>query len=304
GAGPAGDGSSEAAAIGLTSESVVLLVGGARGITATFATALALSSKCQIELAGRTVPATALERPETAAARDLPGLRTALAGLGVEVSKIDREAREILARREVADTLEQLRRHGAEANYRSVDVRDVEAFRQLIKQVYTEHGRIDGVVYAAGVIDDRLLADKDDASFDRVFGTKVDGARALFAELDELPERPGFVVLFGSIAAAVGNRGQTDYAAANDALETLGAEWAARTAHRALTVHWGPWAPDEMHGGMVSAELGRDYARRGVALLDPAEGVASLLRELAWGPPELRSVVYSAPAPWTEHLDG
>ncbi|HEY3717931.1 MAG TPA: SDR family NAD(P)-dependent oxidoreductase [Jatrophihabitantaceae bacterium] len=304
GAGPAGDGSSEAAAIGLTSESVVLLVGGARGITAKFATALALSSKCRIELAGRTVPATAPERPETAAARDRAGLRTALAGLGVEVSKIDREAREILARREVADTLDQLRRHGAEANYRSVDVRDVEAFRQLIKQVHTEHGRIDGVVYAAGVIDDRLLADKDDASFDRVFGTKVDGARALFAELDALPDRPGFVVLFGSIAAAVGNRGQTDYAAANDALETLGAEWATRTGNRALTVHWGPWAPDEMHGGMVSAELGRDYARRGVAMLDPVEGVASLLRELAWGPPELRSVVYSAPAPWTEHLDG
>ena len=51
------------------------------------------------------------------------------------------------------------------------------------------------------------------------------------------------MVLFGSIAVAFGNRGQADYAAANDALETLGGRWAGRTGSRALTVHWGPWAP-------------------------------------------------------------
>ncbi len=61
GAGPAGDGAAEAAAIGLDRDSVVLLVGGARGITAKFAAALASASRCRIELLGRT-PAPAARR--------------------------------------------------------------------------------------------------------------------------------------------------------------------------------------------------------------------------------------------------
>ncbi|MCG8918731.1 acyltransferase domain-containing protein, partial [Actinokineospora sp. PR83] len=82
GAGPAGTGDAEAEAIGLTPDSVVLLVGGARGITARVATALAGAARCRIVLAGRTGPPTSAEHPATAAAADLAGLRAALAGLG------------------------------------------------------------------------------------------------------------------------------------------------------------------------------------------------------------------------------
>jgi hypothetical protein len=86
--------------------------------------------------------------------------------------------------------------------------------------------------------------------------------------------------MFGSVAGVFGNRGQADYAAANDALDSLARLWAAGRpgqAGRVLTVDWGPWAG----GGMVTPELEREYARRGVALIDPADGAASLLAELA-----------------------
>lgn len=103
-------------------------------------------------------------------------------------------------------------------------------------------------------------------------------------------------MLFGSIAATLGNRGQSDYAAANDALESLGSRWAdSGTGRRGLTVHWGPWAPtgDGNHG-MVTPELMRHYAGRGIRLIDPEEGTMSLLRELAWGPEGDTAVVYTA----------
>jgi hypothetical protein len=45
---------------------------------------------------------------------------------------------------------------------------------------------------------------------------------------------------------------------------------------------------------MVSEELARDYARRGIRLIDAEAGTRALLRELAWGPETLRSVVYTA----------
>ncbi|MEU6774831.1 SDR family NAD(P)-dependent oxidoreductase [Streptomyces sp. NPDC046759] len=296
GAGPAGDGAAEAAALGLDRDSVVLLVGGARGITAKFAATLAGACRCRIELLGRTPAPTTPEDPHTVAARTPAELRAALAtGPGASgPAEINRAAELILARREITTTLAELGALGSEAHYRLVDIRDRHAVLQAVKEIHAEHGRLDGVVFAAGVIEDRLTADKTPESFQRVYGTKTAGAAALFAALDGLPDAPAFTVLFGSIAGVLGNRGQADYAAANDALEALGADWAARTGARALTVHWGPWAPSGTHGGMVGAELGREYARRGVELIDPDEGGAALLRELAWGEPSTRAVVYTA----------
>ncbi|MDQ1023836.1 acyl transferase domain-containing protein/NAD(P)H-dependent flavin oxidoreductase YrpB (nitropropane dioxygenase family) [Streptomyces umbrinus] len=297
GAGPAGDGAAEAAAIGLDRDSVVLLVGGARGITATFAAALAAASRCRVELLGRTPAPTGPEDPAIAAATDRAALRTALAtraGGGLTPADINREAELVLAQREITATLAELTALGSTARYHSVDFREPDAALQAVKEIHAEHGRLDGVVYAAGVIEDRLIADKTAESFQRVYDTKTSGAETLLTALEEFPNGPAFAVLFGSISAVLGNRGQVDYAAANDALQSLGADWAARTGHRALTVHWGPWAPTGGHTGMVTPELGREYARRGIKLIDPEEGTAALLRELAWGDESAGAVVYTS----------
>ncbi|MFE5083109.1 SDR family NAD(P)-dependent oxidoreductase [Streptomyces mirabilis] len=299
GAGPAGDGAAEAAALGLDADSVVLLVGGARGITARFAATLAAASRCRIELFGRTVLPEGAEDPALAAADTAGELRSALIAGGLRVpAEIERAIGRIQAEREVRATLRTLAALGSEVRYRTVDALDGDAVRRAVKEIHAEHGGIDGVVYAAGVIEDKLIAEKSPRSYDRVFRTKVDGAHELLAALGELPdgEGPRFAVLFGSIAATLGNRGQSDYAAANDALETLGARWAdSGTCRRGLTVHWGPWAPtgDGNHG-MVTPELMRHYAGRGIQLIDPDEGTMSLLRELAWGPEGDTAVVYTA----------
>ncbi|WBC00005.1 SDR family NAD(P)-dependent oxidoreductase [Solwaraspora sp. WMMA2080] len=294
GAGPAGDGVAETQAIGLDQDSVVVLVGGARGITPWFARTLAAASRCRIELVGRTPLSQEAESPALAAAVDKPALRAALVAQGMRApAEIDRTATAILAAREVRATLEELRELGSQVRYHSLDVTDADATRQLLKEIHGEHGRIDGLVYAAGRIEDKLIAEKDPASFDRVFQTKMQGAVTVLDALRDGAD-PRFVVLFGSIAAAYGNRGQSDYAAANDALDRIGGRWAAGTGVRCVTVHWGPWAPGSVHGGMVSAELSREYARRGIDLIDPEEGALSLLRELAWGDPAVTSVVYTA----------
>ncbi|OZV76982.1 polyketide synthase [Micromonospora echinospora] len=295
GAGPAGDGVAEARAIGLDRDSVVVLVGGARGITSWFARALATAAGCRIELVGRTPLPEGPQDPAVAAATDAVALRAALAAQGAgSPATIARAAQAILAGREVEATLRELRERGARVRYHNLDVRDAQATRQLITAIHGEYGRVDGLVYAAGVIEDKLIADKDPESFTRVFDTKVTGAQAVLGALEGLRYPPRFVVLFGSVAAAYGSRGQSDYAAANDALEAVGARWRARTGNRCLTVHWGPWAPVEGHGGMVTPELSRAYARRGIRLIDPEEGALSLLGELAWGDPAATSVVYTA----------
>jgi acyl transferase domain-containing protein/NAD(P)H-dependent flavin oxidoreductase YrpB (nitropropane dioxygenase family)/NAD(P)-dependent dehydrogenase (short-subunit alcohol dehydrogenase family) len=287
----AGPGSGELLALGLNSESVVVFIGGARGVAARTAIALAASG-CRIELTGRTpwpMPADEASLPE-----DERATREALIGQGDGAREIDRRIRTIRAQREIGRTVEQITAAGGQASYRTLDSRDESAVRRLIEDVHGRHGRIDGVIHAAGVIEDRRMAEKHGESFRNVFDTKVSAARALLAQLTETKVWPSFVAFFGSISALLGNRGQTDYAAANDALDALGRRWHADTGERAVTVHWGPWAPSAEHGGMVSPELAREYERRNVAMLDPDEATAAFVRELAYGAPDATSVLYTA----------
>jgi acyl transferase domain-containing protein/NAD(P)H-dependent flavin oxidoreductase YrpB (nitropropane dioxygenase family) len=293
----ADDNTAAAQALGLTNDSVVVLIGGGRGITASLATELAALSKCRIELIGRTELAAESLPEDVNAATDAVALRAALARAGMRVpAEIERATRDILARREISATVAELRELGAQVRYHCADALDEEAINQIFKQVHEEHRRIDGVVYAAGVIDDRLIYDKDPESYTRVFDTKVSGARAVLSAITEHQCAPAWVVLYGSVAA-YGSRGQSDYSAANDALATVGAAWAAATGHRCLTVQWGPWAPAGEHPGMVRPELGRQYARRGYAMIDAKLGVHSLLSELAWGDPALTAVSYTGMVP-------
>lgn len=263
--------------------SVVLLTGGARGITARSALALARATGCHVELIGRTPepPATA---DEFGQANDRVALRAALIGAGLRTpAEIEAAASRILAEREVRSTLAALAEVAASVRYHCADVTDERAVRAVVSDVRARHGRLDGIVHGAGTLRDALLVDKQPAAFAEVFTTKVAGARHLAAAAAEhgATPAPRFLVLFASVAGVYGNRGQTDYAAANDALDTLALTWADTFPGRVLSVDWGPWAAEA--GGMVTPELERAYARRGVPLITPESGTAAFLAELAHG---------------------
>src|ERR1700738_5287678 len=70
----------------LGERSVVLLTGGARGITAQFGLALARETGCHIALIGRSPLPTAPEAPDTAAAEDRIALRRALVARGLRAT--------------------------------------------------------------------------------------------------------------------------------------------------------------------------------------------------------------------------
>ncbi|MER6199204.1 SDR family NAD(P)-dependent oxidoreductase [Streptomyces sp. NPDC001586] len=273
----------EGAAQPLGPDSVVLLTGGARGITARTALALARSTGCHVELLGRT-PEPAAATDEFTQAQDRVALRAALIAAGLRTpAEIEAAASRILAEREVRATLAALTASAASVRYHCADVTDEQAVRAVVSDVRERHGRLDGIVHGAGVLRDGLLSDKQPADFADVFTTKVTGARHLAAAAAEHGPAPAprFLALFGSVAGVYGNRGQTDYAAANDALDGLAHTWAESFPGRVLSVDWGPWAAEA--GGMVTPELERAYARRGIPLIDPAAGSAAFLAELSHG---------------------
>jgi NAD(P)-dependent dehydrogenase (short-subunit alcohol dehydrogenase family) len=260
----------------LTKDSVVLVTGGARGITAQLAVRLAARFDCALELVGRTpLGEDADEDPELAAATDTVALKRVLAARGVASTPAELEqiARRVAAEREIRQTLQAIRDAGGQVTYHAVDVRNARAFGKLIEGIYERYGRLDGVIHGAGVIEDKLLVDKTRESFDRVFDTKVKAALTLARKL-----RDGvrFVVFFSSVSSAFGNRGQTDYAAANDLLDKLAHQLNDKLDGRVLSVNWGPWDSR----GMVSPELRREYERAGVGLIPLSIGPDCLLSEL------------------------
>jgi NAD(P)-dependent dehydrogenase (short-subunit alcohol dehydrogenase family) len=159
-------------------------------------------------------------------------------------------------------------------HYRSLDVSDPSAVTALIHQVTEEHGPIRGLVHAAGVIEDRWIADKTRDQFARVWSTKVPALRAALNSLDPVGLRA--VALFSSVSARFGNAGQVDYAMANEVLNKCASQLAHQVPGcRVVSCNWGPW-----DGGMVSPELKRAFEARGVAVIDLRAGARAFVDEL------------------------
>ncbi|MFT3930906.1 MAG: SDR family NAD(P)-dependent oxidoreductase [Spongiibacteraceae bacterium] len=276
----------------LDENSVVLLTGGARGITAKLAIELAQRYRCTLELVGRSELPTGDEFASTASARDAMELRKVIikTEAGLKPAEVEKRCAKILAEREMRATMNAIAAAGARVNYTALDVRDVHAFGNFIEQLYVRYPRIDGVIHGAGVIEDKLLRDKSVESFERVFDTKVRGALMLY---NLLRDDVKFVVFFSSVASAFGNRGQIDYAAANDVLDKMAPALRARIGGRVLSVNWGPWAGT----GMVSPQLERDYASKGIGLIPLQAGIDALLNELARDDDETTQVVLMCGSP-------
>jgi NAD(P)-dependent dehydrogenase (short-subunit alcohol dehydrogenase family)/acyl carrier protein len=279
--------------LALDASAVVLVTGGARGITAKIAIAIARRFHCKLELVGRSPLPDASEDPTFANALEITALRALLIaranGAGsTSPAAIDVMAREILAAREIRATLDAIREAGGSARYHAVDVRDADKLGAFVDAVYAEHGRIDGVVHGAGLIEDKLVHHKSHESFARVFDTKVASALTL---VNKLRDDVRFIAFFSSVSGAFGNKGQSDYAAANAALDGLAHQLRITRNTRVLSVNWGPWAG----AGMVRPELEAEYARRGVALIAPEDGAQRFLEELFDGSDT--QVILSATSP-------
>ncbi|TAM22321.1 MAG: SDR family NAD(P)-dependent oxidoreductase, partial [Nevskiaceae bacterium] len=239
---------------------------------------LARRYRCHLEVVGRSAMPVGEESALTRGIDDPRKLRQALlaADPKQKPAEIEAQARRILSDRASRETYAQVIAAGGSLLYTKLDVRDGKAFLGFIDQVYQRRGRIDGVIHGAGVVEDKLVRDKTDESFGRVFDTKVGGALALRKRIRDDVK---FVVFFSSVASAFGNKGQVDYASANDVLDKLAYSWQQRISGRVLSVNWGPWADT----GMVSESLKNEYQRKGIGLIPQQEGVDALLRELSQG---------------------
>ena len=263
----------------LDAKDVVVVTGGARGVTAACVGALARAGQPKLALLGRTPLA---DEPGWAIAHaDEAGLvRAALDeakkhGREGSLSDARAQARAIAASREVRATLSALQAAGSHVLYLQADVQSVESVRAALAKARAKLGPITALVHGAGVLADKRIAEKSDEQFALVFDTKVRGLETLLEATRQDPLR--LIVAFSSIAGRFGNAGQADYAMANETISKAVAAEARRRGEScvAKALAWGPW-----DGGMVDASLKAHFEAKGVATLALEEGARRFVAEI------------------------
>lgn len=259
-----------------------LITGGARGVTATCTIELARHIGAgKFFLAGRS---DVVEWPANVPECDsLPALRGLLItaakdrGEHPRPAEIDKQARALLAGREVRNTLSALSQHGVEAHYVKLDVSDRADVQAKLTELTKQHGAFTGLVHGAGVLADKLAIKKTEADVASVFAPKVDGLLNILTGLDLTALT--HCGLFSSAAAVFGNPGQSDYAMANAWLNAVAQHlWAAKSQLQVKSFCWGPWA-----GGMVDDTLAAHFVARGIPLIGLQEGAEIFAHHLLYG---------------------
>lgn len=249
---------------------VLLVTGGARGVTADCVIELARRTGARFALLGRSAITPWPEDIEPT--NDEKTLRGALAraaqtsGKKLKPAELNTRARALLSGAEIRATLKAIEAAGSEAHYIPANVSDRSAVARAIAEAEEKLGPVTGLIHGAGILADKLIREKTAEQMARVFSPKIGGLQALLTELDT--SRLKTIAFFSSVAARYGNAGQADYAMANEILNRMA--WWLKASHpqAAITsINWGPW-----DGGMVDDTLRAKFAEMGVALIDRSAG--------------------------------
>lgn len=179
---------------------------------------------------------------------------------------------------------------GATVRIAACDAADRESLAGLLASVPSGQP-LTGVVHAAGVLDDGVLASLTPEKVRAVLRPKADAAWNLHELTRDLDL--SLFVLFSSASGLLGGAGQGNYAAANVFLDALAGHRRARGLP-AVSLAWGMWeAASGMTGHLAGADRAR-IARGGLVPMSVPEGLALFDAALADGRPLL------VPAP----LDG
>ncbi|MFA9454347.1 MAG: SDR family NAD(P)-dependent oxidoreductase, partial [Candidatus Aminicenantaceae bacterium] len=205
----------------LNAGDVVVISGGAKGVTYRIARALA-PFKARVVLLGRTAmdPAAAY-----ATLRSLSDPAEKKSDRKSDRPQGDTSRN--LAALDIARNVSRLSAMGLKASYHCCDVTDPHSVTQTLDQVAKRYGRIDGIIHGAGVIRDAFMESMTPEDFKRVVEVKLLGAWNLFRASRDRGLR--FFAGLSSIVAIQGNVGQVNYCATNRSFSALLRSFSAST---------------------------------------------------------------------------
>lgn len=145
---------------------------------------------------------------------------------------------------------------------------------------------VKGVVHAAGLLEDHLIAHMEQGHLQPVLAPKMDGAIHLQAAFGEGLEH---FLLFSSVAALLGSPGQGNYAAANSFLDSFATHRQAKGLP-ALSLQWGPWA--EIGMAARSGVGGPGFWAPKICPADALQALGSVLAASSKTSPSVMSITH------------
>ena len=261
-------------------DSLFLVSGGAKGVTAHCVIRLAQTYQSKFILLGRSKyesnePTWANGVNEEVALKKAAMQHLISTGEKPTPVAVNNFIKPVLANREITQTLNAIEAAGGVAQYVSADVTDSESVKNAVTPITDVWGDISGLIHGAGVLADKFIEQKTLSDFEAVYSTKMDGLLSMLscAQIENIKH----LVLFSSAAGFYGNPGQSDYSIANDILNKTAFRFKTlNPATQVVSFNWGPW-----DGGMVTPELKRMFNDRGVYIIPLDAGAQLLVSELA-----------------------
>lgn len=177
-----------------------------------------------------------------------------------------------------------LKAQNAVIEYKQADMADMDDVENLISEILKAHGRIDGIIHSAGIVQDNIIYKKTRDEFMQVLAPKVSGTVNLDRASRELAL--DFFILFSSVAAVLGNHGQVDYSAANAFMDVYaeyrnGLVKTGSRSGRTISMNWPLWE----EGGMYVDEETRKLMLRNIGMdaMKTPTGIVALYRALYSG---------------------
>ncbi len=263
----------------VTKDSVFLVSGGAKGVTATCVMEMAKTFQCKFILLGRSsldfeVPVFARTENDEGTLKRLIMNSMKESGEKPSLLKVKKIYSNIVAKKEMDETISTIKKHGAEVVYLQGDVTNLSSFSTDLKKATATLGNITGIIHGAGRLADKYIQDKSESDFANVLSVKLDGLLSLLGAVNI--NKLDHLIVFSSVAGFYGNVGQTDYAIANEILSK--AAHLFKTNHpktQVSAINWGAW-----DSGMVSGELKAQFEAAGISLVNSEGGAAMLVNEL------------------------
>jgi acyl transferase domain-containing protein len=256
----------------LGAESVVLATAGGRGVTAVLAEELLCRFGCTVVAVGRTDPGAlpaavaGLTDAEMAAYEETYYRDELTRDPAQRIPDLKRRFLAQQAAHELCGTIRRLAQLRGRFEYHPLDLHDEAAVARLVAEVYARHGRLDLVVHGAGIQASKVLPKKSLADFRRIVGTKLGGLAAIYRACQRhAAGRPVHFHLLSSAFSVLGNDGQPDYGAANEAMNRLAAVMDGKEAGASWSsLAWLGWAGIGMTRGTEFAALAASRRLRGI----------------------------------------
>lgn len=168
---------------------------------------------------------------------------------------------------------DEIRSLGASVQHYAVDITNEEQVQGLFRRIDREQPPLKGVVHAAGLLEDGLFLNLNEAQIQRVLTVKTLGALNLHNETKSMDL--DFFVLFGSMTAVLGRAGQAAYGAGN---AYMGALARLRQAYGlpATCIHWCGWSDIGMAARLDSRTLAR-LEQSGIGMIDSTAALDLML---------------------------